>query len=95
MESLNLLQSVKKNKANTVFVIGVVAVVLYFLIDQIQDVRHAATPYDYCVSVCDLFEFTGKIICWTITPLWHILLIFRSCIANGVSGCFILWPLSF
>ena len=66
MESLNLLQSVKKNKANTVFVIGVVAVVLYFLIDQIQDVRHAATPYDYCVSVCDLFEFIGKIICWTI-----------------------------
>jgi hypothetical protein len=69
MGSLSLLQNAKKNKATTAVVIVVVAFVVYYLIDQIQDVRHAATSYDYCRNVCDLFEFVGKIICWTIYAL--------------------------
>ena len=66
MGSLSLLQNAKKNKATTAVIIVAAAVVVYFLIIRIQDVRQATTPYDYCKSICDLFEYTGKIICWTI-----------------------------
>mgnify|MGYP007032343299 FL=1 len=61
-----LMQQVKENAIGVIFLIGVIAFIIYVVHDSIQDMQHATTNYDYCSSLCRLIEFSGKVVTWCI-----------------------------
>ena len=66
MNSLNLWQNAKKNPKTAILAVIIAAVVVYSFVDDIHNVRHAATSYDYCKAICELFEYSFKVIVWCI-----------------------------
>ena len=66
MNSLNLWQNAKKNPKTAILAVILAAIVIYSFVDDIHNVRHAATSYDYCKAICELFESSFKVITWCI-----------------------------
>ena len=72
MESLNILQSVKKNLGSIFGLLVVVSLVGYSYVSEIQGMRSAPTDYDYCYHLVNLYELICKsifaaiyfIMCW-------------------------------
>lgn len=72
MESLNILQTAKKNLWSIIALIVVLALVGYSYVDEIQDMHSAQTGYDYCYHLVNLYELIFRtifaaiyfIMCW-------------------------------
>ena len=60
MGTLNLLQNAKKNPWSTLILIVIAAAVAWSLYDEIRDMHQAATDYDYCYHLSNLYEIICK-----------------------------------
>lgn len=56
MSISNLFRNAKKNPVSTFFVVVLAIAMVIVMIGDIQDMREATTGYDYCQSLCYLFE---------------------------------------
>ena len=88
MGTINLFRNAVKNQFTTVFFLVIAVAMAVVIYGDIQDMRSATTGYDYCQSLCYLFETA---ISWLSSSLCIILLISISSIPSGASGCFMRW----
>ena len=56
MGTINLFRNAVKNPFTTVFFLVIAVAMAVFIYGDIQDMRSATTGYDYCQSLCYLFE---------------------------------------
>ena len=56
MSISNLFRNAKKNPVSTFFVVVLAIAMVIVMIGDIHDMREATTGYDYCQSLCYLFE---------------------------------------
>ena len=81
MGTLNLLQNAKKNPWSIVILIGLAAIVVWALYDEIHDMRQAATDYDYCYHLSYLYE----IICKTVFACLYLIMTYLTYINKQFS----------
>ncbi len=81
MGTLNLLQNAKKNPWSTVILIGLAIFVVWLLYDEIHDMHQAATNYDYCYHLSNLYE----IICKTVFACLFLIMIYLTYINKQYS----------
>ena len=81
MVTLNLLQNAKKNPWSTVIMIGLAAFGAWLIYDAIHDMHQAATDYDYCYHLCNLYE----IICKTVFACIYFIMIYLTYINKQYS----------
>ena len=56
MSTINLFRNAVKNPLPTVFFLVIAVVMVVCIYGDIQDMSSASTGYDYCQSLCHLFE---------------------------------------
>ena len=56
MSISNLFRNAKKNPVATIILVVVAIAMVIVMIGNIHDMREATTGYDYCQSLCYLFE---------------------------------------
>ena len=56
MGTINLFRNAVKNSFTTVFFLVIAVAMAVVIYGDIQDMRSATTGYDYCQSLCYLFE---------------------------------------
>ena len=81
MGTLNLLQNAKKNPWSTLILIVIAAAVAWSLYDEIRDMHQAATDYDYCYHLSNLYE----IICKTVFACLYLIMIYLTYINKQFS----------
>lgn len=64
METLNICKNARKNPKSTIALVLFGCFVMYLYVENIWDIRQAATNYDYCKGVCDLFVLSFKTVTW-------------------------------
>ena len=81
MGTFNLLQNAKKNPWSTLILIVIAAAVAWSLYDEIRDMHQAATDYDYCYHLSNLYG----IICKTVFACLYLIMIYLTYINKQFS----------
>ena len=66
MGTLNLWNNTRKNPWSVVGLLLVVAFVVWMFMVESKGMRLGKTSYEYCNSLCDVYETVGKTFCWAV-----------------------------